>query len=127
LRTKPVDEINTLGWPELLAVPKLRDRAPLPFLLWVTAVREAVARLLPSAGIGGEIVGIRLCRRRIADTEAVSATVIVEVLITMAGQGLFCALRLLADLQQLRGIGRRAQRLELGEQRLLLPHRSVLH
>ncbi|MFL6674019.1 MAG: lysylphosphatidylglycerol synthase domain-containing protein, partial [Massilia sp.] len=71
------------------------DRARLasaPFLLWVAAVREAVNRLLPVAGVGGEIVGVRLARLRIPDTTAVSATVIMEVLVTIVVQYLFCGL-----------------------------------
>jgi len=67
-------------------------RVGLPFLLWVAAVREAIGRLLPVASIGGEVIGIRLCRLRIADTTAVTATVIVEVLITLVVQYLFCGL-----------------------------------
>jgi len=68
------------------------QHASLLFLLWVAAVREAIGRLLPVASIGGEVVGIRLCRLRIADTTAVTATVIVEVLITLVVQYLFCGL-----------------------------------
>lgn len=99
--------LDTLGWRSLLAASGNARHAPLPFLLWVAAVREAVARLLPSAGIGGEIVGIRLCGLRIADTAAVSASVIAEVLITMVGQSLFCGLGIAlmahvdADMRQL--------------------------
>jgi hypothetical protein len=44
------------------------------------------SRLMPVASIGGEIVGIRLARWRVPDTCAVSASVIVEVLVTMAVQ-----------------------------------------
>jgi putative membrane protein len=84
--------LDTQGWRVLLEpVDRARLAGPL-FLLWVAAVREAVARLLPAAGIGGEVVGIRLCRLRIDDTSAVAATVIVEVLITIAVQYLFCGL-----------------------------------
>jgi putative membrane protein len=84
--------LDTQGWRVLLEPVDPERRAGLPFLLWVAAVREAVARLLPAAGIGGEIAGIRLSRLRIADTTAVSATVIVEVLITIVVQYLFCGL-----------------------------------
>ncbi|MDB5839486.1 MAG: hypothetical protein JWQ23_1438 [Herminiimonas sp.] len=84
--------LDTQGWRVLLEPVDQARRASLSFLLWVAAVREAVARLLPTAGIGGEVVGIRLSRLRIADTTAVSATVIVEVLITIVVQYLFCGL-----------------------------------
>jgi putative membrane protein len=70
----------------------LRGRAPLAFLWWVATVREAVSRLLPVLAVGGEIVGIRLARWRVRDASAVSASVIVEVLITIAVQYAFSAL-----------------------------------
>jgi putative membrane protein len=62
------------------------------FLLWVASVREAVNRLLPVAGVGGEVVGVRLARLRIPDTTALAASVIVEVLMTIAVIYLFCAI-----------------------------------
>lgn len=62
------------------------------FLFWVAAVREAVNRLLPAAGVGGEVVGVRLVRTRLADTAAVTASVIVEVLLTIVVLYLFCGL-----------------------------------
>jgi hypothetical protein len=72
----------------------LGRRVSLLFLWWVATVREAVSRLLPVAGIGGEIVGIRLARWRVADLSGVSASVIVEVMVTMAVQYVFSALGL---------------------------------
>ncbi|CAB3798597.1 hypothetical protein LMG28614_04797 [Paraburkholderia ultramafica] len=72
----------------------LRKQASLPFLWWVATVREAVSRLLPVASIGGEIVGIRLARWRVLDTSFVSASVIVEVLVTITVQYAFSALGL---------------------------------
>jgi putative membrane protein len=70
----------------------LSERAPLWFLWWIATVREAVSRLMPVASIGGEIVGIRLACWRVPDTCDVSASVIVEVLVTMAVQYAFSAL-----------------------------------
>lgn len=84
--------LDTQAWRVLLEPVDRERRASLPFLLWVAAIREAIARLLPAAGIGGEVIGIRLCRLRITDTTAVTATVIVEVLLTIVGQYLFCGL-----------------------------------
>jgi putative membrane protein len=72
----------------------LDRRASLPFLWWSATVREAVSRLLPAAGIGGEIVGIRLARWRVNDAARVSASVVVEVMVTMAVQYVFSALGL---------------------------------
>jgi putative membrane protein len=78
---------DAYGWRILL-----RGRASLPFLWWVATVREAVSRLLPVLAVGGEIVGIRLVRWRVRDASVVSASVIVEVLITIAVQYAFSAL-----------------------------------
>jgi putative membrane protein len=82
--------LDAHAWRLLLA-----RRASLPFLWWVATVREAVSRLLPVAGIGGEIVGIRLARWRVDDASGVSASVIVEVLVTIAVQYAFSALGLI--------------------------------
>ncbi|WZV76344.1 lysylphosphatidylglycerol synthase domain-containing protein [Burkholderia pseudomallei] len=71
-----------------------RQRASLPFLWWIATVREAVNRLLPVVGVGGEIVGIRLARWRVPDASRVTASVIVEVLVTIAVQYAFAALGL---------------------------------
>lgn len=79
--------LDAYGWRVLL-----RGRAPLAFLWWVATVREAVSRLLPVLAVGGEIVGIRLARWRVQDASRVSASVIVEVLVTIAVQYAFSAL-----------------------------------
>lgn len=86
---------DTQAWRVLLAPADRERRAGMLFLLWVAAVREAVARLLPSVGIGGEVVGVRLVRLRVADTTAISATIVLEVLVTIAVLYLFTALGLL--------------------------------
>ncbi|RDU97015.1 lysylphosphatidylglycerol synthase domain-containing protein [Trinickia dinghuensis] len=78
---------DAYGWRILL-----RGRASLAFLWWIATVREAVGRLLPVLTVGGEIVGIRLARWRVRDASVVSASVIVEVLITIGVQYAFSAL-----------------------------------
>jgi putative membrane protein len=88
--------LDVRAW-QILLEPALRARAAGPdpgflFLFWVAAVREAVNRLLPAAGVGGEVVGVRLVRMRLPDTAAVAASVIVEVLLTIAVLYLFCGL-----------------------------------
>lgn len=70
----------------------LERRASLAFLTWSAMVREAVSRMLPSAGIGGELVGIRLGAWRVDDFSLVTASVVVEVLTTIAVQYAFSAL-----------------------------------
>jgi putative membrane protein len=86
--------LDAAGWRLLLAPRDTDRRAGLPFLLWVAAVREAVNRLLPVANIGGELIGIRLVVRRGVNGAVVTASVIVEVLLTMIVQYLFTALGL---------------------------------
>jgi putative membrane protein len=88
-------------------------RAPLAFLWWVATVREAVSRLLPVVGVGGEIVGIRLARWRVHDASRVSASVIVEVLVTIAVQYVFSALGLVLILASTDGGGARTIALAL--------------
>ncbi|SOY69059.1 conserved hypothetical protein; putative membrane protein [Cupriavidus taiwanensis] len=95
--------LDAQGWRVLLTSADPDERAGLGFLCWVAAVREAVGRLLPTVGVGGELVGIRLTRLRIHDTTAVTASVVVEVMLTMFSQYLFAAtgvLMLVAALQQ---------------------------
>lgn len=94
--------LDARAW-QLLLEPALRAPAagaagPAPgflFLLWVASVRDAVNRLLPVAGVGGEVVGVRLVRTRLPDTDAtapIAASVIVEVLLTIIVLYLFCGL-----------------------------------
>ena len=84
--------LDTRAW-RLLLDPFDPGRAAGPaFLLWVAFVREAVNRLLPAANVGGEVVGVRLARRRIPDGAGVAASVVVGVLVTIAVLYLFCGL-----------------------------------
>ena len=57
----------------------------------IAAVREAVNRLLPTVSIGGELVGIRLAKLRFPDSVVVTATIVVEVLLTVVAQYIFAA------------------------------------
>ena len=84
--------LDAQGWRVLLAPRDPQERAALPFLFWVATVREAVNRLLPTANVGGEIVGIRLTKWRVADGAAVTASIIIEVLLTLVNQYVFTAL-----------------------------------
>jgi putative membrane protein len=97
--------LDAQGWRTLLAPLDPKRRATLPFLLWIASIREAVGRLLPVAGIGGEVVGIRLSRLRIDDTTAVTASVIVEVLITLVTQYLFCGIGIVLLMATAPGLG----------------------
>jgi putative membrane protein len=72
----------------------LDERIGLCALWWIAVVREAVGRLLPVLGIGGELAGIRLATRYLPDVSGVSASVIVEMLVTIAVQYLLAMLGL---------------------------------
>jgi putative membrane protein len=97
---------DTLAWRTLLAPIDGERRAGFGFLLWVASVREAVARLLPSVGVGGELVGIHLARQRLPDTTTVSASIILEVMVTISvlylfsGIGLVLMMHISAGLSQ---------------------------
>jgi putative membrane protein len=85
--------LDAQGWRVLLAPRDPQGKSRLPFLLWVATVREAVNRLLPTANVGGEIVGIRLVKWRLPDSgPAIVASVIIEVLLTLVNQYIFTAL-----------------------------------
>ena len=87
--------LDAQGWRVLLTSADPEEKAGLGFLTWVAAVREAVGRLLPTMSVGGELVGVRLSRLRLQDTTAVTATIVVEVMITIFAQYLFAALGVL--------------------------------
>nr|WP_315591668.1 lysylphosphatidylglycerol synthase domain-containing protein [uncultured Cupriavidus sp.] len=81
--------LDARGWRTLLAPSDPTGKAGTGYLLWVATVREAVTRLLPTAGVGGELVGIRLAWRRVPDNTTVTASVVIEVMVTMFAHYLF--------------------------------------
>jgi putative membrane protein len=84
--------LYALGWQRLLLPYNHERRARLGYVIWVTTVREAIDRLLPVASIGGGIAAVRLLRWRGLPTLGVSASVIVEILLTLVALYLFAAL-----------------------------------
>ncbi len=97
--------LDAQGWRVLLTSVDPDEKAGLGFLWWVSTVREAVGRLLPTVGVGGELVGIRLTRLRIRDTTAVAASVVVEVMITLFSQYVFSALGVLMLVMSMQNSG----------------------
>ncbi|WP_273453027.1 lysylphosphatidylglycerol synthase domain-containing protein [Nevskia ramosa] len=83
--------LDAEGWRVLLRHRDVNGTAHLPFLWWIASVREAVGRLLPVGGVGGEIVGIRLTLWRVPDGAAVTASVVIETLLTIVNVYLFVA------------------------------------
>jgi putative membrane protein len=94
---------DVMGWRALLGRIDPSRRANLAYLYWIAVVREAVNRLLPTANIGGDLVGIRLARVRIPDTAGVAASVIFEMLLTLISQYLFVVLGVILFLLTVRG------------------------
>jgi putative membrane protein len=86
--------LDAQGWRVLLSPRDPERRARLGYLFWVATVREAANRLLPVANVGGEVIGIRLVLLRGLDGAAVTASVIIEVLLTLMNQYVFTALGL---------------------------------
>lgn len=86
--------LYAIGWLDLLRPYDRERRAGLGYLFWVTSVREAIDRLLPVASVGGSIAGVRLLRWRQLPTAPASASVIVEILLTLCVLYLFTALGL---------------------------------
>lgn len=84
--------LDALGWRVLIARRDPAGRARLGMLTWIALVREAVSRLLPVASVGGEIAGIRLLILRGVDGAVATASVVVEVLISLMSQYLFTAI-----------------------------------
>jgi putative membrane protein len=81
-----------LGWRLLLKPYSQADDLSLGYLWWVSSVREAVDRLLPVASVGGGIVGVRLLAWRDVSRVQASASVVVEVILTLSASYLFAAL-----------------------------------
>jgi len=81
--------LYAVGWRALLRPFDPAGRAGFSYLLWVTTVREAVDRLLPVASLGGGVVGVRLVGWRGLPKVQVSATIIVEILLTLITLYLF--------------------------------------
>jgi putative membrane protein len=82
------------GWEAMLKSTEPEHPAALGYVLWATAVRDAVDRLLPVASVGGSVVGVRILRWRGISGGAAGATVIVEILLTLVALYLFTALGL---------------------------------
>jgi putative membrane protein len=81
-----------LAWRPLLKSYDNAGRLGIGYLWWVCALREAIDRLLPVASVGGAVVGVRLLAWRGLARIQVSASVVVEVILTLAASYLFAAL-----------------------------------
>lgn len=87
--------LYAVGWLYLLRPYDPVGRAGLGYLFWVTSVREGIDRLLPVASVGGSVAGVRLIRWRGLGGAAASATVIVEIVLTLIVAYVFTAVGLI--------------------------------
>jgi putative membrane protein len=94
--------LYALGWALLLRPYNPRRQLSLGFLTWAATVREGIDRLLPVASVGGAVAGVRFLRWRGVDLGAATASVIVEVLLTLAALAAFTLIGLLLLLVDLR-------------------------
>lgn len=92
--------LDAVSWRVLLAPRDCAGVARLPYLFWVAMVREAVSRLL-LVSVGGELVGIRLLLQRGLDGVAATASVVIQLLLSVINQYLFALLGLGLILHQL--------------------------
>jgi putative membrane protein len=104
LRAIPI-AVDAAGWRVLLAPRDPQRHAGWPVLFATAIVREAVNRLLPVAGVGGELVGIRIVVRRGLEPAPVATSVITEVVLTLLSLVLFAALGLALLVASTRGAG----------------------
>lgn len=99
--------LYALGWQVLLRPYDARHRLSVPYLTWVAIVREGIDRLLPVASVGGAVAGVRLAGWRGIGIAATSATVIVEVLLTLMAVWVFADIGLaLLKFRSLSGVSR---------------------
>lgn len=84
-----------IGWRMLLRPYDPSARASFAYLYWVTVIREAIDRLLPVASVGGGVAGVRLVRWKGLAGAPVAASVIVEIVLSVATLVAFIALGVL--------------------------------
>lgn len=87
--------LYAIGWFNLIRPYDPNGHAGPGYMLWITSVREAIDRLLPVASVGGGVVGVRLLRWRGIGATPASATVIVEILLTLIASYVFAVVGLL--------------------------------
>lgn len=113
--------LYAIAWGVLLQPYDPHKRLTSAYLWWVATVREAIDRLLPVASVGGAVVGVRLIRWRGIDTSAATATVIVEVFLTLAALWVFMVIGLTLLALSTFEFGHRAELLLIALAGLALP------
>jgi putative membrane protein len=92
--------LYAVGWLYLLKPYDREQRVGLGYVFWVTSVREAIDRLLPVASVGGGVAGVRLMRWRGLGAAPISATIIVEIVLTLVVSYAFTALGIILLVEQ---------------------------
>ena len=86
--------LYAVGWRALLAQRDAAGQAGTAYLLWATWVREGVDRLLPLPTIGGGLLGVRLLGWRGVSAAVAGASVLAEMLMTLAATYVFVGIGL---------------------------------
>lgn len=86
--------LDAAGWRLLITPFDHMRRAGLAVVTWIALVREAVARLLPIASLGADAIGIRLLLLRGLPASGATASVVVEIAVTLIAQFIFTGLGL---------------------------------
>lgn len=86
--------LDAAGWRLLVAPFDRMRRAGLGIVTWIALVREAVARVLPIASLGADAVGIRLLILRGLPGSGATASVVVEIVVTLIAQFVFTGIGL---------------------------------
>lgn len=84
--------LNARAWQRLLPSCGAVSWSAVAVALWI---RESVNGLLPVARIGGELASYRWLVRRDLPAPAVAASLVVDVAVSLASQGVFCFLGVL--------------------------------
>jgi putative membrane protein len=114
LQTLPL-LLDVLGWRSVILA-----RVRLPALFLIACIRQAINRLLPVANVGGEVVGIRLLAQRGVDGASASASVVVELMLSLFAQYVFVAMGVVCLFSRIGNV-RAVQALGIGLAAVLLP------
>ena len=89
--------MNARAWQALMPPSRPLRFGPIAVATWI---RESVNGVLPVARIGGEIAAYRLLTRRDAACDAVAASLVADVVLSMSSQGAFALIGLVLAIEQ---------------------------
>jgi putative membrane protein len=78
--------LSAMSWRELLTIS---SRLNVASITWIRWIRESINNLLPVAGIGGDVAGVRLMHLRGVATAQAAASVVVDITVGVVTQLVF--------------------------------------